>query len=85
MNLTAVAQITTKGRRTHTDKIQHGRPPLRRSHVSVVPDAVRVEHGDEGKAEAQCALGTEFAGVGQLELSRGAHAEGDDGGCEQER
>ena len=72
-------------RRTHPDEIQNGRPPFRRTHVSVVPDAARVEHGDETKAEAQCALGTEFAGVRKLELSSGAHAEGDDGGCEEER
>ena len=75
----------TKRRRTQPDEIQNGRPPFRYAHVGVIPYAARVEHGDEAKAEAQCALGTEFAGVGQLELSRGAHTEGDDGGCEQER
>ena len=57
----AGSRLTKRKRRTHPDKVQHGRPPFRRAHVSVVPHTARVEHGDEGKAEAQCALGTEFA------------------------
>ena len=58
------ATHTGSRRRTQPDEIQYGRPPLRRTHVSVVPDAARVEHGDEGEAETQAALGAKVAGMG---------------------
>ena len=54
-------QYLTK--RTHPNEIQHNRPSVHCTNVGVVPNTARIEHADEDKAEAQCALGTKFTRV----------------------
>lgn len=58
-----VREKNDKKKRTHPDEIQHGGRPIWRTHVGMFPDAIRIEHGNENKAEAQGSLGTEFARV----------------------
>ena len=82
--MTATGDPVTGRKRTHPHKVQYDRLAVRCTRDDVIPKAAHIEEENEHKSEAQRAPRTEFARVGELELSRSTDKERDDGGCEEE-